>query len=88
MIEVLDTRFLSEHFYSTQAEVKTKTNRRLKELVAKNEGVLPTIVVAEIVQITCERRGKDMAQSRYQALACSGLHIQDLNLEIARCAVF
>lgn len=86
MIEVLDTRFLSEYFYSTVAEVKAKTTRRLKELVAKNEGVMPTIVVAEIVQITCERRGKDMAESRYQALISSGLRIQDLSSEIARCA--
>jgi predicted nucleic acid-binding protein len=52
MIEVLDTRFLSEYFYSNVAEVKAKTTRRLKELVAKYEGVMPTIVVAEIVQIT------------------------------------
>ena len=86
MIEVLDTRFLSEYFYSTVAEVKAKTTRRLKELVAKNEGVMPTIVVAEIVQITCERRGKDMAESRYQALISSGLQIQDLSSEIARCS--
>ena len=86
MIEVLDTRFLSEYFYSTIAEVKAKTTRRLKELVAKNEGVMPTIVVAEIVQITCERRGKDMAESRYQAFISSGLQIQDLSSEIARCA--
>ena len=86
MIEVLDTRFFSEYFYSTVPEVKAKTTRRLKELVSKNEGVMPTIVVAEIVQITCERRGKDMAESRYQALISSGLQIQDLSSEIARRA--
>ena len=86
MIEVLDTRFLSEYFYSNVTEVRAKTTRRLKELVAKNEGVMPTLVVAEIVQITCERRGKDMAESRYQALISSGLRIQDLSSEIARCA--
>jgi predicted nucleic acid-binding protein len=86
LIEVLDTRFLSEYFYSAVAEVRVKTTRKLTELVAKNEGVVPTIVVAEIVQITCERRGKDMAESRYQALVSSGLRIQALSSEIARCA--
>ena len=86
MIEVLDTRFLSEYFYSNVAEVKVKTTRKLNELVAKKQGVLPTIVVAEIVQITCERRGKDMAESRYQALISSGLTVQDLNGEIAKRA--
>jgi predicted nucleic acid-binding protein len=62
--EVLDTRFLSEYFYSDQPESKKRTTRKLKELIAKNEGILPTIAMAEIIQITCEKRGKDMAESR------------------------
>ncbi len=83
MKEVLDTRFLREYFYSTQFENKERTSRKLKTLVAKNEGILPTIVIAEIIQITCETRGKDMAQSRYQALIKSGLQIQNLTPPIA-----
>ena len=86
MKEVLDTRFLTEYFYSSQAETKKKTTRKLKELIAKNEGILPTIVVAEIIQITCEKRGKDMAESRYQALTQSGLQIQNLTPPIAKHA--
>jgi predicted nucleic acid-binding protein len=81
--EVLDTRFLREYFYSTRFETKERTSRKLKTLVAKNEGILPTIVIAEIIQITCETRGKDMAQSRYQALIQSGLQIQNLTPPIA-----
>jgi predicted nucleic acid-binding protein len=84
--EVIDTRFLTEYFYSSQAETKTKTTRKLKELIAKNEGILPTIEVAEIIQITCEKRGKDMAESRYQALTQSGLQIQNLTPTIAKQA--
>ena len=84
MKEVLDTRFLAEYFYSTEAETKKKTTRKLKELIANNEGILPTIAVAEIVQITCEKRGKDMAESRYQALTQSGLQIQNLTEQIAK----
>jgi hypothetical protein len=34
----------------------------------KNQNILPTIVIAEITQITCALRGKDMARSRCQAL--------------------
>lgn len=83
---MLDTRFLSEYFYSTQIETKEKTTRKLKALVAKNEGILPTIVIAEIIQITCELRGKDMAESRYQALIQSGLEIQNLTPPIAQQA--
>jgi predicted nucleic acid-binding protein len=84
--EVLDTRFLRELFYSNQVETKEKTTRKLKVLVVKNEGILPTIVIAEIIQITCELRGKDMAESRYQALIQSGLEVQSLTPIIAQQA--
>ena len=86
MKEVLDTRFLTEYFYSTQTETKQKTTRRLNELVRTKEGILPTIAVSEIIQLTCEKRGKDMAESRYQALIQSGLQIQNLTPTIARQA--
>jgi len=86
--EVLDTRFLAEYFYSNQLSSKKKTTQKLKELIAKNEGILPTIVIAEIIQITCEKRGKDMAESRYEALTQSGLQIQNLTSPIAKQAGF
>ena len=86
MKEVLDTRFLTEYFYSTQTETKQKTTRKLNELVRTKEGILPTIVISEIIQLTCEKRGKDMAESRYQALIQSGLQIQNLTPTIARQA--
>ena len=86
MKEVLDTRFLREYFYSNDPETKQKSTRKLKSLIAKSEGILPTIVIAEITQITCEIRGKDMAKSRYQALIQSGLEIQSLTSPIAQQA--
>jgi predicted nucleic acid-binding protein len=84
--EVIDTRFFIEYFYSTQPEIKKKTTSKLKELIAKNEGLLPTIAMAEIIQITCEKGGKDTAESRYQALAQSGLQIQNLTPNVAKQA--
>ena len=84
MKEVLDTRFLREYFYSNQT--KEKIARKFNTLVSRNEGILPTIVIAEITQITCAIRGKDMAQSHYQALIQSGLEIQNLTPTIARQA--
>jgi predicted nucleic acid-binding protein len=84
--EVLDIRFLREYFYCSDTETKEKTTRKLKTLIAKSEGILPTIVIAEITQITCEIRGKDMARSRYQALVQSGLEIQSLTPLIAQQA--
>jgi predicted nucleic acid-binding protein len=84
--EVIDTRFLRELFYAKQLETKEKIHRKYSALVSKNEGILPTIVLAEITQITCALRGKDMAESRSQALIQSGLEIQDLTPIIAQQA--
>lgn len=86
MKEVLDTRFLTEHFYSGKTETKQKTAKKLRELTQKTEGILPTIVISEIIQITCEKRGKELAETRYHALMESGLQIQTLTPTIAKQA--
>lgn len=88
MKEVIDTRFLREYFFTNQNETKQKTIRKLQDLLAKNEGILPTIVIAEVTQIICQIRGKDVAQSRYQSISQSGLKIQDLTPQIAKQAGF
>jgi predicted nucleic acid-binding protein len=83
---VLDTRFLTEHFYSDKNETKQKTARKLRELAQRKEGILPTIAISEIIQITCEKRGKDLAETRYHALMQSGLQIINLTPTIAKQA--
>jgi predicted nucleic acid-binding protein len=84
--EVLDTRFLTEYFYSDRAETKQRATRRIRELIHKKEGMLPTIVISEIVQITCEKRGWEEAETRYHALLVSGLQVQSLTPNIAKQA--
>jgi len=86
MKQILDTRFLTEHFYSNKPETKQKTTRKLKELIEKKEGILPTIAISEIIQLTCERRGKEIAETRYLALMETGLQIQSLTPTIAKQA--
>lgn len=86
MKEVIDTRFLREYFYSSRAELKEKALRKFDSLITKNDGILPTIVIAEITQITCSLRGKDIAQSRFQALVQSGIEIENLTSDIAQQA--
>ncbi|MGD6807070.1 MAG: PIN domain-containing protein [Candidatus Bathyarchaeia archaeon] len=86
MKEVLDTRFLFEYFYSSNLETKNKVTRKMNDMLSKNLGILPTMVLAEITKVTCERRGKDVAESRYHALVQSGLQIQDLTPQIAKHA--
>jgi len=83
---VLDTRFLTEHFYSDKNETKQKTAKKLRELTQRKEGILPTIAISEIIQITCEKRGKDLAETRYHALMQSGLQIINLTPTIAKQA--
>lgn len=86
MKEVLDTRFLVEHYYSTRLETRQKTSRRLKELIQRREGLLPTIVICETVRTVCERVGKEEAENCYLSIIASGLQIQNLNPTIAERA--
>ncbi|MEM2988984.1 MAG: PIN domain-containing protein [Candidatus Bathyarchaeia archaeon] len=86
MKEVIDTRFLIEHFYSDEAEVRRKTSKRLDELIRHKRGLLPTIVICEIVKVLCEKLGKDAAETCYLSLVGSGLQIQDLDRNIAKLA--
>lgn len=84
MRQVIDTRFLIEHFYSTDPQVQKKTKQRLKELAEKQNGTIPTIVLAELVKITCERRGKEEADLRHNSVLRSGLSIVQLNSDMAK----
>lgn len=86
MKEVLDTRFLAEYSNSTSPNMIEKTHRKLESLIKTKDGILPTIVIAEIVQITCGRLGIDMAESLFQALIQSGLEIQNFTPQIAQQA--
>lgn len=84
MKEVVDTRFLMEHFYSTSTETKRRTSKKLRELIKSKTGLLPTIVICETVHVTCEKRGREDAETRYLSLIRSGLQLQDLNQNIAK----
>lgn len=84
MREVVDTRFLIEHFYSDDPDVKAKTSKRLRELMQHSEGIIPTLVLGEITKITCEKKGKEEANLRYLSILRSGLHIEELTSDIAR----
>lgn len=86
MKTVLDTRFLTEHFYAANTETRQKTTRKLRELTQRKEAILPTIVISETIQTVCQRIGKDEAQNCYQTLLISGLQIMSLTPTIAKQA--
>lgn len=86
MKEVLDSRFLIEHFYSASTEMKQKTSKKLRELGQRKEGLLPTIVISETVKIICEKVGREEAEVCYLSIVTSGLQIQELSTKIAKQA--
>ncbi len=75
-----------EYFYSDEIETKQKATRKLKELIQRGEGILPTIVISEIIQTICEQIGKDEAEICYANLTEGGLNIQALTSPIAKRA--
>ena len=83
-MEVIDSRFLLEYFLSDNQDTKSKTSKRLRSMVEKRTGILPTIVVTEIVRYVSDKRGREEATIRYLSLKRSGLTIADLTAEIAR----
>ena len=85
---VVDSRFVIEYFYSDDTEVKQKATKRLRELIQRQEAILPTIVISEITQTICEQLGKDEAEICYANLTQSTLKIQTLTSQIAKQAGF
>jgi predicted nucleic acid-binding protein len=81
---VLDSRFIIEYFYSDEAETKQKATKKLKDIIQRKHGVLPTIVISETIQTVCEQIGKDEAEICYANLTQSGLKIQSLTSAIAK----
>jgi predicted nucleic acid-binding protein len=83
---VLDSRFIMEYFYSDKTEAKQKASKKLKDLIQRKEGILPTIVISETIQTICEKIGKEEAEICYANLTESGLNIQTLTSQIAKQA--
>ena len=86
MKEVLDSRFLIEHYYSDNKETRQKTTRKLRNLAQRKEGIVPTIVISETVKTVCEKIGKEEAEICYLDIVTSSLQIQELNSKIAKQA--
>ena len=75
-----------EYFYSDKTETKQKATKKLKDLIQRKEGILPTIVISETIQTICEKIGKEEAEICYANLTESGLKIQTLTSQIAKQA--
>jgi predicted nucleic acid-binding protein len=84
--EVLDSRFLIEHYYAVNLGIKQKTSKKLKDLIQRKEGLLPTIAISETIKTICEKIGKEEAEICYFSMVTSGLQIQELTAKIAKQA--
>ena len=85
---MLDSRFIIEFFFSDELETKQRATKKLKDLIQRNEGILPTIVISETIQTVCEQLGKEESEICYANLTQSGLKIQSLSAPIAKQAGF
>jgi predicted nucleic acid-binding protein len=82
--QVLDSRFLIEYLYSEDQKVRQKTLKKIEELARTGEGIIPTIVICETIQLVCTKEGKDKADLIYLSLLASGIKLEELNPSIAK----
>jgi predicted nucleic acid-binding protein len=83
---VLDSRFLIEYYYSQNPEIKQKSNQKLRELIRTSNGIVPTIVICETIQLILSREGKQKAEMIYLSIVSSGLKIENLSPSVAKDA--
>lgn len=83
---MLDTRFLVEYHYSQDPAIRKKTLQKLKELTQNSNGIIPTIVILETIQLIAQREGKENAEMVYLWLTTIGLKIESLSPSIAKDA--
>ena len=83
---VLDSRFLIEYYYSQNPEIKQKSNQKLRELIRTSNGIVPTIVICETIQLIFSREGKQKADMIYLSIVSSGMKIENLSPSIAKDA--
>ena len=84
MKQLLDTRFLIEYYYSDDGETRQKANHKMKELTQNSNGIIPTIVVCETIQLICSREGKQKAEMIYLSIVTSGIKLESLSPSMAK----
>jgi predicted nucleic acid-binding protein len=56
----------------------------MKELAQNSNGIIPTIILLEIVQLIAQKEGKENAEMVYLCLTSIGLKLEGLNASIAK----
>jgi predicted nucleic acid-binding protein len=81
---VLDSRFLVEYYYSENKEIRQKANAKMRELTQSGNGIIPTIVVCETIQLICSREGKEKAEMIYLSIVTSKIKMESLSPSTAK----
>jgi predicted nucleic acid-binding protein len=83
---VLDSRFLIEYYYSQNLNTKQKAIQKMRELIKNSNGIIPTIVICETIQLIYSREGKQKADMIYLSIVSSGIKMENLSPSIAKDA--
>jgi predicted nucleic acid-binding protein len=83
---VFDSRFLIEYYYSQNLDTKQKANQKMRELIKNSNGIIPTIVICETIQLIHSREGKQKADMIYLSIVSSKIKIENLSPSIAKDA--
>ena len=86
MREILDSRFLVTHYTTDDEQILLRTRAKLAALRRERRGVLPSIVIAEVMNAVCREGGRDKALAQLRALEHAGLEVVQLDPELARDA--
>ena len=86
MREILDSRFLVTHYTADDEQILSRTRAKLAALRRERKGVLPSIVIAEVMNAVCREGGQDKALAQLRALEHAGLEVVQLDSELARDA--
>ena len=86
MNEVLDTRFFAVHLTSSDPALQKKTRDRLLALRRDRRGLLPSVVIAETVNLICRALGRRPAEEEHRKLLQSGLKVVPVDADLAKTA--
>src|SRR3989449_7243757 len=86
MREILDSRFLVTHYTTDDEQILSRTRAKLVALRRERRGVLPSIVIAEVMNVVCREGGRDKTLAQLRALEHAGLEVVPLDIGLARDA--
>lgn len=86
MKEVLDSTFLFAFFASKDVQMLSRAREKLARLRKERRGIIPSIVVAELVNLVCREGGREKALAQMSALEHAGFEIVPLDARLARAA--